>query len=112
MKKKVTAGLVLGLGLVMLVGGAVRAEECDNPGSLTDAVKISQCISKYNGIVDAISAANSTNQQELKSLQGQVVRLQGQIKSLDGQVVKLSEEIFEREVKVGEKEALLCAKVR
>ena len=104
--------MVLGLGLVMLVGGAVRAEECDNPGSLTDAVKISQCISKYNGIVDAISAANSTNQQELKSLQGQVVRLQGQIKSLDGQVVKLSEEIFEREVKVGVKEALLSAKVR
>ena len=90
----------------------VLAEECDSPGALTDTQKISQCISKYAGIADAIAKANANNQAELVSLQAQIAKLRGQIKSLEGQLAKLAADIFEREVKVGVKEALLSAKVR
>lgn len=90
----------------------VQAEECDNPGALTDTAKISECISKYNGIADAISKANSNNQQELNSLNAQVSKLKGQIGSLGTQLDQLGKDIFDREVKVGVKEALLSAKVR
>lgn len=111
MKKWILGGLAVGLG-IMWMAGKVRAEECDNPGGLTDPVVIAQCIGKYNGILDAIAKANSTNRQALQALQAQISRLQGQIKSLEGQVVKLEQEVFEREVKVGVKQELLAAKVR
>lgn len=109
--KLLTLLFIVILGMFVVVK-KVKAEECDNPGSLSDTSVISGCISKYNGILDAISKANSNNQQELKNLQNQIAKLQGQIKSLDARLVKLGEEIFSREVKVGVKEALLSAKVR
>jgi peptidoglycan hydrolase CwlO-like protein len=90
----------------------VRAEVCDNPGSLTDPGVISGCISKYNGILEAIAKANATNKEQLESLQSQVTKLQGQIKSMDKQLVVLQKNIFDREVKVGVKRELLAAKVK
>lgn len=103
--------------LVVLAIGVLRtsrvgAEECDDPGKLTDSNVISSCISKYGGILEAISKANANNQQELKGLQNRLAALWAQIKSLDGQVTNLSKDIFERKVKIGVKEALLSAKVR
>jgi peptidoglycan hydrolase CwlO-like protein len=95
-----------------LTAGRAEAEECDNPGGLTDPGVITSCISKYNGILDAISKANSTNKQQLQSLQGQLSRLQGQVKSLDGQLKILEKGIFDREVKVGVKKELLSAKIK
>jgi len=101
------------VGMVLWgVAGRVRAEECDNPGSLTDTVKIQQCIGKYNGILEAITKANATNQQQLANFKSQISNLKSQISSLDGQLDKLSDEVFEREVKVGVKRELLSAKVR
>ena len=108
------------IGLIILVvisvffanSRGVRAEECDSPGSLTDSQVISGCISKYNGILDAIATANANNKTQLQGLLAQVARLQSQIKSMDGQLVKLSGDIFEREVKVGVKQELLAAKIR
>ncbi len=90
----------------------IRAEVCDNPGALTDTQTISGCISKYNGIADAISKANTTNARELNALKTQIVSLKTQIANLDNQLVKLTKEVFDREVKVGVKEELLSAKVR
>src|SRR3989344_198886 len=90
----------------------VQAEECDNPGSLTDTQTISGCISKFNGIADAISKANSTNLKELNSLKSQIQNLKTRISNLDNQLTKLTKEVFDREVKVGVKEELLTAKVR
>ncbi len=90
----------------------IKAEECDNPGSLTDTQTISGCISKFNGIADAISKANSTNARELSSLNKQITNLKLQINSLNDQLTKLQKEVFDREVKVGVKEELLAAKVR
>lgn len=92
--------------------GVVKAEECDNPGALTDAIKIGQCIGKYNGILDAIAKANATNAKELEGLRAQVAGLRKQITSLDNQLDKLGKDIFEREVKIGIKEELLAAKIR
>jgi len=105
-------GILLLVGVFFSAARWVKAEECDNPGSLTDPVVIKTCIDKYNGISEAIAKANSNNQQELQNLQSQVTRLQNQIKSLDGQVVKLSADIFEREVKMGVRQELLAARVK
>ena len=91
---------------------AVRADECDSPGSLTDSVTIGQCIGKFNDIVDAISKANSTNQKELNSLSSQLTVLSSQLKALDGQLNKLAQDIFAREVKRGVQNELLAARVR
>lgn len=90
----------------------IRAEECDNPSALTDTQTISGCISKFNGIADAISKANSTNAKELNSLKSQITNLKFQINSLETQITKLTKDVFDREVKVGVKEELLSAKVR
>lgn len=90
----------------------VVAEECDNPGTLTDTQTISGCISKFNGIADAISKANSTNAKELNSLKSQITNLKSQINSLETQITKLTKDVFEREVRVGVKEELLSAKVK
>jgi hypothetical protein len=99
-----------------MLGGiytVVRADECD-PSSITDPndPKITQCIGKYQGILEAISKANSNNLQELKGLQTQVANLQWQIGGLDKQLIKLTEDIFDREVKVGVRQELLTAKVK
>lgn len=91
---------------------AVRADDCDSPGSLTDPVKITQCIGRFNEVVDAISKANSTNAKELAGLNIQISNLKKQISSLDGQLVKLSKDIFDREVKKGVQNELLAARVR
>ncbi|MEK9201079.1 MAG: hypothetical protein AAB909_03860, partial [Patescibacteria group bacterium] len=48
------------LAFCMLGVGGVWAEECDDPSKLSDSGVISGCISKYAGILDAISKANST----------------------------------------------------
>ncbi len=108
-----TAVLILTFGL-LIVGSLdrVRAEECDNPGALTDSAVISGCISKYGGILDAISKANSTNAAELRGLQAQIANLKVQITKLDVQLQKLSGDIFDREVKMGVREALLSARVK
>jgi len=90
----------------------VLAEECDNPSALTDAAKISGCISKYGGILDAISKANTNNAKELSGLKAQVTSLKGQITNLNTQIDKLSKEIFDREVKIGIKQELLSAKIK
>lgn len=90
----------------------VRAEECDNPGGLTNTQIISGCISKYNGILDAIAKANTNNKQTLLNLNSQIARLKSQINSLGGQLVKLEKDIFDREVRVGVKQELLAAKIR
>ncbi|MBI5358146.1 hypothetical protein HZB69_00750 [Candidatus Amesbacteria bacterium] len=90
----------------------IRAEECDNPSALTDTQTISGCISKFNGIADAISKANSTNAKELNSLKSQITNLKFQINLLETQITKLTKDVFDREVKVGVKEELLSAKVR
>ena len=100
------------VAVVAAGAGAARAEECDNPGALTDAIKIGQCIGKYSGILDAISKANTTNAKELANLNSQIQSLKNQISNLDKQLDKLAKDIFEREVKIGVKEELLAAKVR
>ncbi len=91
---------------------SVRAEECDNPGSLSDPVTITRCIGKFNGILEAISKANSNNKQQLQGMQQQIAKLQAQIKALEMQIGVLQKGIFEREVRVGVKQELLSAKVR
>lgn len=108
MRKLIIVLLVWGLFFV----GIVRAEECDSPGSLTDSTKISQCISKYADISEAISKANSNNTSELNKLKTQITNLKMQINSLEDRLEKLSKDIFDREVKLGVKEALLSAKVK
>jgi peptidoglycan hydrolase CwlO-like protein len=90
----------------------VKAEECDSPGSLSDPAIISGCISKYNGFLEAISKANTTNKQELDRLRSQITNLKSQINTLEGQLAKLEKGIFEREVKIGVKQELLSAKIR
>ena len=110
MRKKIA--VIIGLVVWLSIAAKVSAEECDNPGSLTNSQTISGCISKYNGILDAIAKANTNNKQALQALQAQIGKLQVQIKSMDSQLVKLSNDIFDREVKVGVKTELLTAKVR
>lgn len=112
-KKKIIAGFVIAAGLWLGIrASTAKAEECDNPGQLTDATVITGCIGKYNGILDAIAKANTTNKQQLQSLQSQLAKLQAQVKSLDAQLKILEKGIFEREVKVGVKKELLSAKVK
>lgn len=98
---------------VMFVGSwaVVKADDCENPSSLSDFSVISGCISKLGGIMDAISKANSTNQQQLKELQGQITNLQANIANLSSQLDKLGQEVFDREVQVGVRKALLAARV-
>lgn len=96
----------------MLAARIVRADECDNPGSLTDMVRIQQCIGSFNSLVDAISKANTTNAQQLAGLKVQISNLKFQITQLDARLVKLSQEVFDRQVKIGVKEQLLAAKVK
>ena len=101
------------LGVLAVCGvGLVKAEECDNPGALTDPNVIASCISKYGGILDAIAKANTTNANELANLNRQITNLKNQMTALDGQLTKLEEDIFDREVKIGIKQELLAAKVR
>jgi polyhydroxyalkanoate synthesis regulator phasin len=90
----------------------VRADECDNPGSLSDTVKIQQCIGAFNGIVDAISKANTTNAAQLAGLKNQITNLKSQLTNLDAQLDRLSKQVFERQVKIGIKQELLSAKVK
>ncbi|MDO8487688.1 MAG: SpoIID/LytB domain-containing protein [bacterium] len=108
--------LIVGILVMVLVAGvwtqAVKADECESPGSLTDPVKIEQCIGKFNNIVDAISKANATNASQLAGLNKQIAGLQSQIKQLDVQLGKLSQDIFDREVKKGVQNELLAARVR
>lgn len=98
--------------VVLVTAGVVKADECDNPGSLTDSVKINQCIGKFSGIADAISKANATNSQELASLNSQISKLKTQIDSLNVQIQKLTKDVFDREVKIGVRETLLAARVK
>lgn len=104
--------LVAFVGLVFWSVTRVGAEECDNPGALNDTNVIAGCISKFNGIADAISKANTNNAKELANLKAQVVRLKSQIQSLEKKVDTLTQDIFDREVKIGIKQELLTAKVR
>jgi hypothetical protein len=106
--------LIVGLFLVVGLGmwQVVRAEECDNPGALTDSAVISGCISKYSGILDAIAKANTTNQQELDRMTTQIANLKLQIANMEKQLVKLGEDIFAREVKIGVQQELLSARVK
>ncbi len=92
--------------------GVVKAEECDDPSKLSDSQVISGCISKYSGILDAISKANSTNAKELSGLRSQITNLKTQITGLETRLTKLSKDIFEREVQIGVKEQLMAAKLR
>jgi peptidoglycan hydrolase CwlO-like protein len=110
-----------GLLIAILVTGSLghwvtlqvaRAEECDNPGSLTDLAKISGCINTYSQTLEAISKANATNAAELHKLKTQITNIKNQIVGLEKQLEKLSKDIFEREVKIGVKQELLSAKVR
>lgn len=89
----------------------VNAEECDNPGALTDSSTITNCISKFNGIADAISKANTTNSKELASLKSQIQNLKSQINGLETQITKLTKDVFDREVRIGVKQELLSAKI-
>jgi len=104
------AGLVLVFG--MLGFGVVRADDCENPGGLSDLNVISGCISKFSGILDAISKANTTNREQLGKLTAQITNLKAQINNLNNQVLKLEKQIFDNEVKVGVRQELLSAKVR
>lgn len=78
---RIWLAILVGVGLVLVAAVGVKADECENPGSLTDSVKISQCIGKFNGIMDAISKANTTNSRELASLNAQISNLKKQITS-------------------------------
>ncbi len=109
--KKAAAGVMLAIGIFLTVYTSVFADECDNAGSLSYD-QAGSCISKLQGISDAISKANTTNAAQLTGLQNQVAGLQNQIKAMENQLVKLEQGIFEREVKVGVKQELLAAKVR
>jgi len=112
--RRLLPGLLLFTAIMATAGrwAQVSAEECDNPGALSDSVKIQQCIGKYNGILDAIAKANSNNQEELNRLKSQVLNLKSQINSLDKRLTELSGDIFDREVKVGVQQELLAARVR
>jgi len=107
-RKKLAILVIVGLVVV----GGVKAEECDNPGGLSDSGVISGCISKYEGILTAISSANTTNRGELKRLNDQITNLKAQINLLEKQLEKLAKNIFDREVKLGVKQELLAAKVK
>ncbi len=98
--------------VILVAATEVKADECDNPGSLTDSVQISQCIGKFSGIADAISRANSTNQSELNSLNAQIAKLKAQITNMNLQIQKLQADVFERQVKIGVRETLLAARVK
>ncbi len=89
----------------------VRADQCESPGSLTDPVTISQCIGRFNDVVDKISQANATNASQLAALNKQIAGLKFQITSLDSQLDKLAKDIFDREVKKGVQNELLAARV-
>lgn len=98
--------------LLFYTSTLVHADDCDNPSSLSDMVRIQQCIGTFNSVVDAISKANTTNSAELASLKAQITSLKNQITSLDARLVKLSQEVFDRQVKIGVKQQLLAAKVK
>lgn len=108
MKKWLVVILLLGI----IGQGVVRADECENPGNLSDLNVISGCISKFSGILEAISKANTNNRSELNRLNSQINNLKNQITSLDNQVTRLQEQIFENEVKIGVQQELLSAKIR
>ncbi len=91
---------------------SVLAEECDNPGRLTDSNVITRCIETYNNTLDAISKANTTNSQELASLNSQITNLKAQIINLDSRLEKLTKDVFDREVKIGVRQQLLSVKIR
>src|SRR3989338_2414479 len=113
MKRFVQLGImiwILWMGLTL--AGRVKAEEGDDPSKLSDTQKISGCISKYNGILEAISKANTNNQQDLKQMQAQVAGIKTQIKQMEAKITNLSADIMDREVKIGVKEQVLAAKVR
>lgn len=110
-RKVILLPIVLVLGVWFSVFG-VKADECDNPGSLNDPVKINICISTYNNTLEAISKANTTNSQELANLNKQISNLKFQTLNLDGRLVKLSKDIFNREVKIEVQQQLLSAKLR
>lgn len=88
----------------------VHADECDNISNL-NLEQIGPCINKFNGFVDAISRANSTNAKELNSLKSQIQNLKAQINGLEAQIIKLTKDVFDREVKIGVKQELLSAKI-
>ncbi len=111
LKKLVLAAITLLLCYFATVS-LIKADECENPGSLTDTVKIGQCIGKFNETVDAISKANATNASQLAGLNKQITNLKSQIGSLDTQLDKLAKDIFAREVKKGVQNQLLAARVR
>lgn len=110
-KKFVVISSLLAVAMVIRTS-VVRADECDNPGSLSDTVKIQQCIGSFNSLVDAISKANSNNAAQLVGLKNQITNLKNQIVGLDAQIAKLSQEVFDRQVKIGVKEQLLAVKIK
>ncbi len=61
----------------------VRADDCDNPSSLSDVGRIQQCISQIQGTFDAISRANNKNKETLSALQKQIAGLQRSIAGLE-----------------------------
>ena len=87
MRKKL---LVLLVALVLTGSGVsrVRADECDNIGSL-GLDQIGPCISKFSGFADAISRANTTNSRELANLNTQISNLKKQITGLYVQLDKI-----------------------
>ncbi|KKU95305.1 MAG: SpoIID/LytB domain protein [Candidatus Gottesmanbacteria bacterium GW2011_GWA1_48_13] len=97
--------------VILATAGIVRADECDNISSL-GLDQIGPCISKFSGFADAISKANTTNQNELNSLNAQISKLKAQINQLNLQIQKLTKDVFDREVKIGVRETLLAARVK
>ncbi|MEK7154543.1 MAG: SpoIID/LytB domain-containing protein, partial [Patescibacteria group bacterium] len=97
--------------VVLVTAGVVRADECDSISGLS-LDQIAPCISKFSGFADAISKANTTNQQELNSLNAQISKLKAQINQLNAQIQKLTKDVFDREVKIGVRETLLAARVK
>ncbi len=97
--------------VVLVAATGVKADECDNISGLS-LDQIGPCISKFSGIADAISRANSTNQSELNSLNAQIAKLKAQITNMNLQIQKLQADVFERQVKIGVRETLLAARVK
>ena len=98
--------LVLLVAFVLIWSGVsrVRAEECDNYGSLNEASVI-RCSDQLEIILGKYSRANNYNRQQL-------LGWQNQIKSLQKRVGELEAGVFERRVKIGVRETLLAARVK
>lgn len=92
-KKTIILLLLLCLIIIGIKSSVVRADNCDNPQQSDSLPELSGCLSKFQGTLDLISKANTTNKVALKDLQQRVNALKKQLEALSIQLDRKEKEI-------------------